>query len=143
MTRQKELLEKYFKGESTLEEEKELRALQGEESLTEAEADIFGYFEKEAEVPDGLEEELMAGIDKRTGRRAKIRKLVSWTSAAAAVLIVFSVYLDVRKQRNLRIEDNFFVMEQALYQVSESIQPQEQQQMLVLWVDENTEIIIN
>jgi hypothetical protein len=34
-------------------------------------------------------------------------------------------------------------MEQALFQVSKSIQPEEQEEMLVLWVDDNVEIIIN
>jgi len=34
-------------------------------------------------------------------------------------------------------------MEKALFQVSESIQPDEQEEMLVLWVDDDVEIIIN
>jgi hypothetical protein len=40
------------------------------------------------------------------------------------------------------MENDFFVMEHALYQISESIQPEEQEEMLVLWVDDNVEIII-
>lgn len=143
MTRQEQLLERYFKGESTLDEERELRALQLQGGLSSTEAGMFGFFAAEGEVPEGLEENLMADIEKRAGRKPTVRKIVSWISAAAVVLVILTVYIDFRKQRNSRIENQFLTMEQALYQVSESIRPQEQQQMLVLWVDENTEIIIN
>ncbi len=143
MTRQEQLLEKYFRGESTLEEERELRVLQQQEGLSGTEAGMFGFFAAEGEIPEGLEEELMAGFEKMKTENTGIRKLVSWISVAAVVLVILTVYIDFRKQRNSRIENQFLTMEQALYQVSESIRPQEQQQMLVLWVDENTEIIIN
>jgi hypothetical protein len=41
------------------------------------------------------------------------------------------------------MENDFFVLEEALFRISESIQPEEQNEMLVLWVDENVEIIVN
>ena len=65
------------------------------------------------------------------------------SSAAAVLLIAFSIFFGYKTRKNARIEHNFLVMEQALYKVSESIQPEEEQEMLVLWVDENVEIIIN
>ena len=43
----------------------------------------------------------------------------------------------------MQMENDFFVMEQALFQISESIQPDAQEEMLVLWVDDDVEIIIN
>ena len=43
----------------------------------------------------------------------------------------------------IRLEKEFYVMEQALSQVSKSIEPQEQEEMIVLWVDNDVEIIIN
>ena len=71
-------------------------------------------------------------------------KVYSFVSAAAVVLILFTVFLDVKKNKRTQLEDNFFVMEQALFQISESLQPpQEQEEMLVLWVDNDVEIIIN
>ena len=65
-------------------------------------------------------------------------------SAAAVILILFTFFLDLRNDRRTRMEDDFFVMEQALFQISESLQPpKEQEEMLVLWVDDDVEIIIN
>lgn len=65
------------------------------------------------------------------------------SSAAAVLLIALTVFLSYQAQKNAKMENQFFVMEQALYHVSESIQPEEENEMLVLWVDENVEIIIN
>jgi hypothetical protein len=69
--------------------------------------------------------------------------LYGFISAAAVIVVILSVYLNFRANEKARIENNFFVMEQALFQVSESIQPAEQEEMLVLWVDNDVEIIIN
>ncbi len=145
MTRQENLLDKYYKGETTLEEEKELKRLLAEEEPAISEVDIFAFYQNEAKVPEGLEDDLFAGIREETTHKKTIRmRLYSAISAAAVLLIVLSVYLDFRGKERRQMEDDFFVMEQALFQVSESLQPpQEQDDMLVLWVDNDVEIIIN
>lgn len=145
MTTREELLRKYYDGETTLEEEKVLKELFSNEIPESAEKDFFGYFRNEGKVPVDLEEQLFNNIAAEQKRGKTIRlKIVSWLSAAAVVLIILGVYTGYKKSRNAELENQFFTMEQALYRISESIQPQpEQEEMLVLWVDNNVEIIIN
>lgn len=144
MTDQEKLLNKYYKGETSLDEERQLKHSSADSDFSEAEQDMFAFFENENAIPDDLESSMLAGISKANSK-SKIRKMrwYSIASAAAVVAVVVSVFLNVRNEQRSKMEDNFFVMEQALFQVSQSIQPQEEEQMLVLWVDENTGIIIN
>lgn len=144
MTEQENLLNKYYKGETLLEEERELKELfQNDENHT-SEQDIFGYFENESNIPVDLEETIFENIETKNKKRKTIRmRLYSLSSAAAVIILFLSIYLDFRDTQNTQLENDFFVMEQALFQVSESLQPKEQEEMLVLWVDDNVEIIIN
>jgi regulator of sigma D len=145
MTKQNSLFYKYYKGETSLKEEQEARELLSKEAGYSTEQTLFNYFEREARVPENLEEDLLNGVFS-AGKQKKIRrmKVYSLVSAAAVVLILFTVFLDVQRNKRTQQEDNFFVMEQALFQISESLQPpQEQDEMLVLWVDNDVEIIIN
>ena len=144
MTKQEKLLNKYYSGETTLEEEKELKSIFSEEETNSAQQDIFGYFNQESIVPAELEEGIFSNLENNTKKRKTLRmRLYSISSVAAVILIFFSVYLDFRNSRNTKMENEFFVMEQALFQISESIQPDGQEDMLVLWVDDDVEIIIN
>lgn len=145
MTKQNSLFDKYYKGDTSLQEEQEARELLRKDADYSTEQTMFDYFEREARVPENLEEDLFNGIFS-AGKQKKIRrmKVYSLVSAAAVVLILFTVFLDVKRNKRTQMEDNFFVMEQALFQISESLQPpQEQDEMLVLWVDNDVEIIIN
>ena len=145
MDYQKKLQEKYFKGETSLEEEKELRKLMAEKASSEAEHDMFRFFENEAIVPEGLEESLFAGLEKHHHSASRSRRFqwYSITSAAAVIVILLTVYLDFRHEQKTKMENNFFVMEHALFQVSQSLQPEEQKEMMILWVSDDVEIIIN
>ncbi len=145
MTSQNSLFEKYYKAETTLEEERELKSLVRESKEGLPEQDIFEYFEKESFVPEGLEGDILSGVLAAQNHRKTIRmRFYSAFSAAAVILIVITVFLGVRTNKRTQMADNFFLMEQALFQVSESLQPpQEQEEMLVLWVDNDVEIIIN
>jgi hypothetical protein len=138
------LLEKYYNGETSLEEEKLLKESYSTAGTPSAENDIFGFYEAEGFVPSDLEESVFNVITEKQ-ERAKVRRMwvYRFTSAAASVLIVMSVFLGIRNDRIQKMENNFFVMEQALFQVSQSIQPEEEEELLILWVDENVEIIIN
>ena len=101
-------------------------------------------FENEKNIPVDLEENIFVNLETKVKKRKTIRmRLYSLSSAAAVIIIFLSVYLDFRDTKTTQIENDFFVMEQALFQISESIQPKEQEEMLVLWVDDNVEIIIN
>lgn len=145
MTQLENLLNKYYKGQTSLEEEKQLKALMQQEAPDSVEGEIFSFYEKETHIPDGLEEDVFAGFEKSIQSKKPIRmRLYSAISAAAMVLIILTVYLDFKKQKRIEMEDNFFVMERALFQVSESLQPApEKDDMLILWVDDDVEIIIN
>jgi len=145
MDYQEKLLEKYFKGETTLEEEKELRRLASEIDSLKAEQDMLRFFESERGVPDDLEESLLAGLEKHQqwGGRARRLRWYSISSAAAVILLLLSIFIDIRHERNVKMENEFFVMEHALYQVSQSLQPEEQEEVMILWVDDDVEFIIN
>ena len=135
---------KYYRGETSLEEEKELKTRILSEDFDSSEKDIFGFYEKAGNVPDDLEESLMNGLTEHQNKN-KVKRMWIYriASAAAVLLIALTVFLSYQAQKNAKMESQFFVMEQALYHVSESIQPEEENEMLVLWVDENVEIIIN
>jgi hypothetical protein len=139
-----ELLDKYYRGETSLDEEKGLKEHFFDEEIDSAEKDMFGYYQNESFVPADLEASVLAKLTEHQNK-AKIRKirLLSIISSAAVIAVILSVYLNFQANENARIENDFFVMEQALFQMSEIIQPDEQEEMLVLWVDENVEIIIN
>lgn len=144
MTKQEKLLRKYYSGESSLEEEKELKSFFAEAETDLTEQDIFGYFKQECTVPEDLEESIFSNIENSSKKKKSFRiRFYGISSAAAVILIFLSVYLDIRNTKNTKMENDFFVMEQALFQVSESIQPDVQEEMLVLWVDDDVEIIIN
>lgn len=144
MTDPKNLLKKYYKGETSLEEEKMLKEQVLETESDSAEKDVFGYFNNESFIPDDLEESIFSIIKDKESNRKQIRmQLYRITSAAAVILVIVGVYLGYQNSRNKKLESEFFVMEQALYQVSESLQPDEQEDMMVLWVDNDVEIIIN
>ncbi len=137
------LLESYYKGETSIEEEKLLKNLFQQEEKVSAEKDVFGWYSREGQVPDDLEESLFEGIKQKELNNNNRRLFIyRFSSIAASVLIVIGLFLGIKAERVRKMENNFFVMEHALYQISESIQPAEQEEMMVLWVDENVEIII-
>lgn len=144
MKRQENLLDKYYQGETSCEEEEILKEQILHESFDSAEKDMFGYFQKERVIPEDLETHIFEKIQEKQVKGKSIRmKIISWSSAAAVLIVFATGYFNFRHTKNTKIENDFFVMEQALYQVSESIQPEEQEEMFVLWVDSDVEIIIN
>jgi hypothetical protein len=144
MKEQEKLLDKYYRGETSVEEEKVLKNRIISNENDSAEKDMFRYFQNESVVPDDLEETIFSALQKRQSQNNQLKiRIISIISAAAAILVIVSIYLNIQTGKNTEMENNFFVMEQALLQVSESIQPDEQEEMLVLWVDNDVEIIIN
>lgn len=144
MVLKENMLEKYYKGETSLKEEEELKNQILSENENSAEKDVFGYFSERKKIPDNLEESLLSVINEEKNKEKSLRmRLYSAISAAAVILIVVTVFLNVRSNRNARLESEFLVMEQALSQVSEVFQPEPSEELLVLWVDDNVEIIVN
>jgi len=95
------LLEKYYNGDSTEEEEKVLRDYFKENSIPEgyeAEKVIFGYYSSSADVPEpssGFEARILAGIDAADskGENNKFRKhILPYLSIAAGLLILTGSY---------------------------------------------------
>lgn len=98
----KRLIEKYYNGESTAEEEKTLREYFNENNIPEgfeAEKEIFGYYMAAGEVPEpssGFEARILAGIDTFDNKRRsqKIREyILPLLGAAAGLLILAGSYL--------------------------------------------------
>jgi len=138
------LLGKYYKGETSLEEEARLKTGILAENTETPQKDIFDFYRLESRVPENLEARIFDKIEETAGNQK--RRQLKWfriTSVAASVILLLTIYLGYHAKRNIQMENNFFVMEQALFNVSESIQPEEQEDMLVLWVDDDVEIIIH
>ena len=136
------LLDKYYKGETNLEEEKTIREEVSEMTESDSVRDVFAYYDSVEKVPEEVLEEIFESVEKK----GKKRHLPSWiysATAAAASLIFFMMAWGIHQNKISR-EQQFALMEQALASVAEGLQPaDEEQEMLVLWVDENVEIIIN
>ena len=144
MKTQNNLLNKYYKGETSLEEERSLKDELLSKDAASVEKDVFSFYRKESRIPENLEDELFSAIETKQKHRKAIKIWLSRIAASAAVLLLLiTIFAGIRHQKNIRIENQFLVMEQALFQVSESIQPHEQEEILVLWVDNDVEIIIN
>ena len=137
------LLDKYFKGETTLEEEWKLKKQVKYTEENFPDKIMLSFFEKEGEIPEGLEEEIYENISEIIQKNQKRKYWIFNIIAFAALIVfIFSIYLSFRNERIKKMENDFAMMETALFKVSSSIQPDHQDEMLVLWVDENVEIII-
>ena len=116
------LLEKYYRGETSLEEEKLLKeALLSEEEHF-PEKDFFSFCAAEAEIPADLHDHIFDSVDLEAGRRKTRFRIYSLTSVAASMALIVSLYSGYRSgQKN---EFDFRMIEQALYNVSETLQPE-------------------
>ena len=143
MDKPKKFLDKYYNGDTSLEEEAFLKKeLAGKKSII-AENDMFNYFLNEGVVPDNLEAEIGRAILQKDSGRKKLRKIYGYGSIAATAVIILTIGLIANKQKQQKMEEQFNMMEQAMYKMSQSVRPDEHEDMLVLWVDDNVEIILN
>lgn len=97
----KRLIERYYNGESTEDEERDLRDHFMQSDTPEGyetEKDIFGYYTASGEIPEpsrGFEDRIIAGIDAYDSKSGthKIRKyLLPLSGIAAGLLILISSY---------------------------------------------------
>jgi hypothetical protein len=96
----KRLIEKYYNGESTEEEEKALRIFFRYGNVPrgyEAEKEIFGFFDESVQIPEpsvDFESRLLAGIDAIEGRRSGTlrRFLIPALSTAAGLMLLAGSY---------------------------------------------------
>ena len=142
-----DLFEKYYNAETNLQQEKLLREEVRQSDDFWEENDLFDYFEQEASVPENLEDDIFLQLTKKDANREAMRmRFIRIAAVAAAVLLFFSVFL-LRPKNNstlkLTTDEQFAVLEQALVQVSYSLQPEENDDILIIFQDENFEIIVN
>ena len=144
MIDREKLLNKYYKGDTDLNEESALKKLYEKDEMDSAEKDLFNYYAVMGSTPEKLEADLYEAVFDDP-KKTPVRYLaVKIASAAAAVIIAISIFFGTRSMKTIEMNKEFALMEQALLEVSESLQPDEaQDDMLVLWVDNDVEIIIN
>ena len=139
-----ELLKKFYTGETSDEEEIILKNEMPLSVENTPEKDYFEFIRTQGSVPGNLEKDLWLHVENRLKKKkTTLRRIYSAVSIAASLIIIFSIYYDIRETKKQKLEDSFFLMEQALYHVSETMKPEKQEDMVVLWVDNNVEIIIN
>lgn len=99
----KDLLEKYYRGETSLEEERELKKAYKNGLLPE---DPSLSLQESTNCPDGLQEQIRKEICQRN--RKRIRHIASlWTAAAICILVVaIKLLLPSVESEELRLSDN-------------------------------------
>jgi hypothetical protein len=94
----KKLIQKYYSGESSEEEENSLRVYFRKNDIPrgyEAEKVIFGYYDDSESIPEpsnDFEAQILAAVD-ASGNKGNLRKFfLPFISAAAGILILFGAY---------------------------------------------------
>ena len=118
----RQLLERYYQGTTSREEERQLKAYFAQDDVPPAlaaEREMFRYFSHNARqmppVPEGLEERLAHSIDQRAAeqrrtRHAPLRRthLWQWTAGiAASLLLASAIGLHLHTQHNAQPHDTF------------------------------------
>lgn len=138
------IIDKYYRGETSVEEELRLKKTNFSEKENPVEKDIFEYLESQSQVPRDIEETVFNAVSKHINKHKKIKmRNYRVASVAASLLILVGIYTGFQRSKQNKIENDFLAIEQALFQVSENIKPAETDDMFVLWVDDDVEIIIN
>ena len=93
----KYLIEQYFEGETSLQEEQQLRTYFQQEEVAEELKEyqpLFQYFAtaKQEELPSGFEEQVVVQL-KRPAKRRFMRRIVQMGSVAASMLLVVGSYI--------------------------------------------------
>lgn len=139
------LLEKYYKGETELDEEALLKDfIAGEEETFADEQLIFDYYKEEVEMPEGMEDQLLKGFMQQQKPNKTIKLYWMRYASVAAVLLLGVVFWfsgHQKHQQMLAADEQFALMERALMEVSIGVQPPENDEVVVLFKDENLEII--
>jgi hypothetical protein len=109
------LLEKYYSGETSFEEERALREYFNGDTIPEgfeAEREIFRYYSETSSIPeplDGFEDRIMGAIDLTESGKSesfKIRRyLIPILSAAASILVIAGSYFFLA--RNTELKDTY------------------------------------
>jgi hypothetical protein len=94
----KHILEKYYQGESTLEEEKLLKRYRNSEPLDNADKSLQNYYKSEAETT--INKGLAFNIILRVHEKSRLRRNI-YFSAAAVLFLSFLVTLNTINTKNL------------------------------------------
>lgn len=123
------ILERYFHGESSLSEERSLKAFFKKEDLPAHLADLreqFLVFEQEREevLPDDFDDNLFKAIEKEEkSKKASKRAVIYYVgSVAATILIILTIFIRfdplARNTQTMQAEEAFAEASQVLYFVS-------------------------
>ena len=103
------LLQKYYSGESTVEEERALSVFFNSDNVPggyETEKAIFSYYMSSLQVPEpssDLEERIISGIDQAQKKSGKFRKyILPSLSVAAGILIIAGTWFFISRQDDLQ-----------------------------------------
>jgi len=127
LTRIKSLLDKFYKGDTSIAEEKELEEYFIHQEVPDelaAEKELFSSFSAGAapvDVPDDLENKILTSLDKaeRSVVRSRRINIYSISGLAAGLLILFSIYMGFLRDNSFRsvsqyaIEDPDLAYEEA------------------------------
>ena len=101
--RQQEIIERYYKGETTLEEERRLKAAfrKGEYS----DEPVLSFQEKETAVPEDLMERIRTGIHRKARYRMR-QRILAISSVAALLILILSLPHLLSPPETLQLSDN-------------------------------------
>ncbi len=114
----KNIIEKYFEGESSLEEEKQLRDYFNRSEVKpelKVYKPLFQYFEAEqaSGLGDTFDEKLLAKLDVDPAQ-PKIRKLsAQWAKAAAVIAFIFASFWLIQKNYTPEPQDSWAAYEET------------------------------
>lgn len=143
MEKYKELLERYYKGETTLEEERLLKSAARRGELPDEPS--LAYQGLTDSMPDSLREKIRqdAAIRKHSANR---RLCLQWGSVAAGIVLLacLSLFLPQRKQEPVTLSDNIKRerFENAMRVIDEVLRPQTAPVQRVLYEDNRLIIAI-
>jgi hypothetical protein len=108
----KTLLDKYYQGETTLEEEKILKEYFNQDSeqfenIEEKKA--FNYFNSQkSKIPEDLNKLLIDTIENESKKNNKTRKIIYWAGSIAAALIIGILFVVLTHNQDTKIKNDLY-----------------------------------
>ncbi|WP_010136994.1 hypothetical protein [Ochrovirga pacifica] len=121
------LLEKYYLGETSLEEEKKLKELLltlPDDSKFELEKEMFSSYnqqEEELVVPSSLETDTISVISEQSDKKVKIRKLLWIPTTIAASWLLFMMFYKQPEKETLILAEIFNKEQEAYNTTKETL----------------------
>lgn len=143
MDKQEKIIERYYRGESSIEEERRLRKTWREGLLPDD--PILGVGDLKSELPIGLIENIQSSIrQKRKKHHHKIYMTVASIAALAILIIMLRVFLPHKSGEGLQLSDNLKIerFEEALRVIGNVLEEKTITNEKILYED-NSMIIVS